>query len=206
MSGIEYFYGAASAFAYLGASRLTAIAAAAGQKIIHRPVFLKEVVSAVYPNGFIGRTPAHRSYYFSREIERWSEQRGVAIGPDFPANHANDSTLANLILIACAQQELDINALALAMMQAHWRDHSDLGDEATLHKITQSVGIDANALIADAKLPGVKAQFEANTAEAIERSVFGSPTYFVDGDMFYGQDRLEMVERALNKPYAKYWP
>ena len=50
------------------------------------------------------------------------------------------------------------------------------------------------------------AQYQANTEEAVARSVFGSPTHFVDGDMFYGQDRLHMVERALSKPYAGTWP
>jgi 2-hydroxychromene-2-carboxylate isomerase len=54
--------------------------------------------------------------------------------------------------------------------------------------------------------PEVKTIYRANTDEAIRRSVFGSPTYFVDGDMFYGQDRLDMVERALRKPYAGAWP
>ena len=58
------------------------------------------------------------------------------------------------------------------------------------------------APLLDAALSDEVAQiYEANTEEAIERSVFGSPTYFIDGDMFYGQDRLEMVERALRQPY-----
>ena len=52
-----------------------------------------------------------------------------------------------------------------------------------------------------AETPEINAVYEANTDEAIERSVFGSPTYFVDGDMFYGQDHLELVERALERPY-----
>jgi len=51
----------------------------------------------------------------------------------------------------------------------------------------------------------VRAVYEANSKEAVERSVLGSPTYFVDGDMFYGQDHLEMVERACVKPYANTW-
>ena len=53
---------------------------------------------------------------------------------------------------------------------------------------------------------GVQAIYEANTEEAIRRSVFGSPTYFVDGDMFYGQDRLDQVARALRQPYGGDWP
>jgi 2-hydroxychromene-2-carboxylate isomerase len=52
----------------------------------------------------------------------------------------------------------------------------------------------------------VQATYETNTEEAIRRSVFGSPTYFVDGDMFYGQDHLAQVERALRQPYAGDWP
>ncbi|MBT4045892.1 MAG: 2-hydroxychromene-2-carboxylate isomerase, partial [Rhodospirillaceae bacterium] len=52
----------------------------------------------------------------------------------------------------------------------------------------------------------VRAVYEQNTEEAIERSVFGSPTYFVDGDMFYGQDHLEMVERAIVQPFNGKWP
>ena len=59
----------------------------------------------------------------------------------------------------------------------------------------------ARPLIEAAASPKVRAVYEANTVEAMDRSVFGSPTYFVDGDMFYGQDRLEMVERALRQPY-----
>ena len=65
--------------------------------------------------------------------------------------------------------------------------------------------MDANDLLARAASEEVLAQYEANTAEAVERSVFGSPTYFVDDDMFYGQDRLHMVERALKQPYKTTW-
>ena len=57
-----------------------------------------------------------------------------------------------------------------------------------------------------AETEAVVSEYEANTQEAIERSVFGSPTYFVGGDMFYGQDHLELVERALLKPFDGNWP
>ena len=109
MSGIEYFYSAHSAFAYLGSRRFMGIAAAAGRKIVQRP------------------------YYLNRAIA------GVGSVPD--------------------------------------------------------------PLLTAAETPEINAVYEANTDEAIERSVFGSPTYFVDGDMFYGQDHLELVERALQRPY-----
>lgn len=68
--------------------------------------------------------------------------------------------------------------------------------------LATGVGLDPEPLLAAALSDEVQAIYEANTVEAIERSVFGSPAYFVDGDMFYGQDRLEMVERALRQLYA----
>ncbi|MEQ9126152.1 MAG: DsbA family protein, partial [Alphaproteobacteria bacterium] len=67
-------------------------------------------------------------------------------------------------------------------------------------------GLDPAALLAAADTDAVRARYEANTEEAIRRSVFGSPTYFVDGDMFYGQDRLELVERACVQPFKGTWP
>ena len=54
--------------------------------------------------------------------------------------------------------------------------------------------------------PEIQAIYAANNEEAIRRSVFGSPTFFIDGDMFYGQDQLDLVERALEKPFAGTWP
>ena len=61
-------------------------------------------------------------------------------------------------------------------------------------------------MLAAAATPELLAAYEANTVEAIDRAVLGSPTYFVDGDMFYGQDHLELVERALSRPFAGTWP
>ena len=205
MAEIEYFYGANSAFAYLGAARLMQIATATGRRIVHRPVRLGEVVGAAYPSGFAGRSANHRAYYFGREIERWAEYRGVAVKGGIPANHGNDSSLANAMLIVAARNDQMPDQLAFAFMQAHWRDHADLGDEATLRTLATGLGLDAESLVATAKTDAISDALAANTTEAIERSVFGSPTYFVDGDMFYGQDRLELVERAIERPFARVW-
>ena len=84
-------------------------------------------------------------------------------------------------------------------------------DRAATHQngvagLARGVGFDPAPLMAAASTQGVLAAYEANTEEAIRRSVFGSPTYFVDGDMFYGQDHLEMLERALERPFAGPWP
>lgn len=197
MTAIEYFYAAHSAYAYLGSAKLIAIAAAARRRIVHRPFDLRRVATAP----FGGRSPAHRDYFFRREIERWSEERGATVLGRTPTHHANDIGLPNAMLIATQDAGLDVDRLAHAMLEAHWRDDADLGDPAALAALARSVGLDPAPLIAAASSPAVVAAYAANTEEALRRSVFGSPTYFADGDMFYGQDRLEMLERALSRPY-----
>lgn len=206
MAEIEYFYAAHSAFAYLGSARFIEIAKAAGRRIVHKPYDLRRGVAEVGTTPFAKRSPAHFAYFFGREIERWSEQRNAPVAKLSPTHHANDITLPNCVLIAALERGHTIDALSHAMLEWHWRDDVDLADATTLARIAESVGLDPKPLLADALTPQVRARYEANTAEAIRRSVFGSPTYFVDGDMFYGQDRLEMVERALSHPYKGAWP
>ena len=82
----------------------------------------------------------------------------------------------------------------------------DLAERDTLARLGAQAGLDAAPLLDAALSSDVQAAYQANTQEAIRRSVFGSPTYFVDGDMFYGQDHLEMVARALKRPFAGDWP
>ena len=155
---------------------------------------------------FAARTKAHKAYYFGREIARWSEYRAAPVVGHRPVHHDNDITLPNTMLIAGTVQGADVDRLAHAMLQAHWRDDADLADADTLAGLARRLGIDPEPLFETAAGAEVGAIYEANTQEAVRRSVFGSPTYFVDGDMFYGQDRLELVERALDRPFAGGWP
>ncbi|WP_270726812.1 2-hydroxychromene-2-carboxylate isomerase [Shimia sp. Alg240-R146] len=199
---IEYFYSTHSAFAYLGAKRLAEICEAHDCRLIHRPFALSPVVEAAGGLSFAGRTQAHVDYFFGREIERWAEYRGVPVIAHRPTYHDNALHLSSGMLIAAEQAGLDVDALSFAMLQGHWRDDIDLANPEDLARVAQAVGVDAAPLIMTAMTPNVQAVFEENTQEALARGVFGSPTYFVDGDMFYGQDHMELVERALIAPFA----
>jgi 2-hydroxychromene-2-carboxylate isomerase len=206
MSVIEYFYSAHSAYAYLGSARLMALSGAANRRIAHRPMDLRKVVAVTGPGSTNGLTPGRRAYFSGREIERWAEFRSAPVMRGFPIHHDNDMTLPNGMLIAGLLQGTNIDRLAHCMLEAHWRDDADLADSETLTRLGNAAGVDSGSLLAAALSPEVLAVYAANTEEAIGRSVFGSPTYFVDGDMFYGQDHLEMVERALQRPFAGAWP
>jgi 2-hydroxychromene-2-carboxylate isomerase len=202
MKNIEYFYSAHSAFAYIGSEKLNEICVTHGAKLIHRPIALSPVVEAVGGLSFAARTQAHVDYYFGREIERWAELRGVDILSHRPTHHDNALELSNGMLIASLDTDVDTDALAHAVLRAHWRDDIDLCDPAALTQAAAQVNVDAKPLLDAALCAGVQARHHANTQEAIARNVFGSPTYVVDGDMFYGQDHLELVARALHRPFA----
>ncbi|MEM1199705.1 MAG: 2-hydroxychromene-2-carboxylate isomerase [Pseudomonadota bacterium] len=206
MAKLEYFYSAHSGFAYLGSARFKQIADAAGAEIVHRPFNLNALLDAIGAPGFRARSDAHRAYFFRREIERWSELRDAPVIPMRPTHHDNDYIFANCMLIASARDGGNVDALSHAFLEAHWREDADLSDHARLASLAEKTGHDAAALEEAAASPEIQATQEANTHEAIERSVFGSPTYFVDGDMFYGQDHLDLVERALKAPFKGTWP
>lgn len=206
MAEIEYFYAAHSAFAYLGSRRFMEITAAAGRTIAHKPYDLRAGIVGVGSKTIGERTEGHLEYFFGREVERWSEYRGAPVNKRLPTHHHKSITPPNTMLIAGLVKGLNIDELAHAMLQQHWRDDADLADTETLKSIARSVDIDPDPLLAISDSDEVLAIYEANTKEAVERSIFGSPTYGVDGDLFYGQDRLEMVERALAKPFTTRLP
>ncbi|WP_300062291.1 2-hydroxychromene-2-carboxylate isomerase [uncultured Roseobacter sp.] len=203
MKQIEYFYACHSVFAYLGAWRLAEIAAEHDVQVIHKPIDLNPVVAAAGSAPFSARSKTHSYYFFGREITRWAEVRELPWIMRRPTHHDNPLALGNGTIIAAQTMGLDVHALSRALLQAHWRDDADPADAATIAAIADGLGMDGAALITAAQSAETQAQHAANTAEAIARHVLGSPTYFVEGDMFYGQDRLEMVARALVKPFAQ---
>jgi 2-hydroxychromene-2-carboxylate isomerase len=206
MVKLEYFYSAHSSYSYFGSVELMKIAEAADCRILHKPFDLRVTTEVTGPGPISGRTPQRSAYFYGREMERWAQWRDVALMKGRPTHHDNDMTLANCMLIAGQECGLDIDALAHCLLQGHWVDDADLADIETLKKLARKASIDPEPLLAEALSPQVQAIYQANTQEAIERSVFGAPTYFVDGDMFFGQDRLMMVEYALKTPFTGTWP
>ena len=146
------------------------IAKAAGRTIQHRPVDLDRVVATSGAGPFSERTKAHAEYYFVREINRWSEYREAPVMEGFPTHHFNDMTLANCILIAADNAGTNIDLLAHAFLESHWRDDSDLADADTLTRVAEGAGYDLAPFKSAAGSDEVRAIYEANTVEAIERN------------------------------------
>lgn len=202
MAVIEYFYSAHSAFAYLGSAALYDVCRRQGATLLHRPIILSPVVEAQGSLPFHARTQAHVDYFFGREIERWAEHRGVDIVSHRPTFHDADYAVASGMIVALGETGPKIDRLAHRLLEAHWRDDVDLSDTPTLEDIAAELGHDPKLLLAQAANEEIQRTLKDNTDRARDIHIFGSPTYIVDGDPFYGQDRLELVAHALAKPFA----
>ncbi len=201
MAVIEYYYSVRSVYAYLGAARITALARRFGRTLVHRPIDLGKVVAGFGSPPIVERTAKHRQLYFGRELERWSEFLGLPLVVD-PKHHFGDRLLPSGAILAAQAEGLDADALSHAILQALWRDDRDIADRAVLASLCEDVGIDADRVLGAAVSEPIREAFGASTREAIEKGAPGSPAYIVDGELFYGQDRLAMVERALERPFA----
>ncbi|MEM1039870.1 MAG: 2-hydroxychromene-2-carboxylate isomerase [Pseudomonadota bacterium] len=197
---IEVFYSAHSAFAYIGSKQVQALAKTHGLPLRHRLIHLSPVMEASGSVPFAKRTEAHKEYFFETEMNRWAAHRGVPIVGFRPTHHDADYTIAGCLILATQEAGLDADSLSHGILEIHWRDDADLSDEGVLAALVSSQSMDADVLMAQAKSRRIQDLYAANTLEAIERSVFGSPTYFVSGEMFYGQDRLELIDGLLSSP------
>lgn len=198
---ITYVYSAHSAFAYLGSAKLAAICAATGATLIHKPILLSPVVEAQGSLPFAARTQAHVDYFFGREIERWAAYRDVPIINFRPTYHDADYSIASGMILALGETGAASDAMAHAILQAHWREDINLSNVSSLTALAGTLGHGPD-LLQKAQSAAIQNQLAQNTHWAKSQSVFGSPTYIVAGDLFYGQDRLELVERAINQPFG----
>ncbi|MEJ6390985.1 2-hydroxychromene-2-carboxylate isomerase [Gymnodinialimonas ulvae] len=202
MPQITYVYSAHSAYAYLGSAELSRIATRHSAKIIHRPILLSPVVEQQGSQPFAARTQAHVDYFFGREIERWAEYRDVPIIRHRPTYHDADYSLASGMILALGDHGSAVDDMAHRLLDAHWRDDIDLSDRTALARVATEAGHDPQPLLTRAAAPDVQAKLHANNDWAKAQNIFGSPTYIIDGDPFYGQDHLHLVDRALETPFA----
>lgn len=193
---IDYFFAAVSPWSYLGHDRFVALAREHGAQVAVKPMNLGDVFPVSGGLPLPKRAPQRQAYRLV-ELARWSEHLGkpMRIQPThFPANGG----LAATWILAAGEGGSD-PALALtgAIHRALWEEDRDVADAATLAACAQACGLDAGALAVRA--PAIAARYAEITQEAIDRGVFGAPTYVVDGEMFWGQDRLDFLARKLAK-------
>jgi 2-hydroxychromene-2-carboxylate isomerase len=193
---ILVFYGISSPWAYLGTPQLWSIAKKHGARVVLRPI---RVIEA---NGGIPlRTRAQpRQDYHALELSRWRAHLGMKLNltPRFyPCRTIETAAQA---VIAVQEAGLDAPAFSFAVQRALWAEDRDIADVETLRELARgTVGEEGAALVRDPALPRHIETWHGNLAEAERRGIFGTPTYVVNDELFWGQDRLDFVDRALAK-------
>jgi len=195
----EYYFAPQSPWSYLGHARLIELARQYDVQIEMKPIDLSQLYNAA--GGLpLAKRPPQRQAYRLIELKRWSEHLGVALNPQPKFPPLSGDAAARLLIAAKFAHGTDA-AMALTghIMQAFWTADRNIMDESTLIALTNEAGHDGAALAKAADTPGIQSEYERFTAEAIAANVFGVPWYVVDGEPFWGQDRLAFVEAAFKK-------
>ncbi|HWV80287.1 MAG TPA: 2-hydroxychromene-2-carboxylate isomerase [Hyphomicrobiaceae bacterium] len=196
---IDYYYAVISGFAYLGEAELRRIAASSGATLVFKPVDIATVFAASETTA-PARQSAMRRAYRDLELLRWAQRRGLPLNVK-PKYWPAPTVPATRLVLAMQNLGFDPGPLSSALLKAVWVEDRNIADPNTLRSIVEAVTSQHSAAIVErAASADVGSLCEVTTREAIARGVFGSPTYFVDGEMFFGQDRLEFVAEKLGVP------
>ena len=199
---IAYYFTIVSPWAYIGHDLFTRIARKHDATIEYRPVNLGEVFPQSGGLPLARRHPL-RVAYRTMELKRWREQRKL----DFalkPKGWPFDPTLADCVALALLARGGDPNVYLSNAFRAVFEKEINLGEAANVASVLSETGHHADVLIADAQSQPIRDAYAANNKAALEAGVFGSPSYVLSGEVFWGQDRIELLDDALTsgrKPF-----
>lgn len=192
---VEYYLSPVSPWTYLGHARLVEIAARHGATIEPIPIDLMELFPLTGGLPLAKRAPERQAYRML-ELKRWRRALDVPLTLEprfFPA----DSKPAVAFLTAAKLRGDDAVALAGKVLAACWAEERDVADPQTLIACAESLGLDGAKIQEAAMSDDTATVISAGFDRALERGVFGAPGYLVGGELYWGQDRLDFVERAL---------
>ncbi|MDG2334912.1 MAG: 2-hydroxychromene-2-carboxylate isomerase [Myxococcota bacterium] len=194
-SVVEFFYDYGSPYSYIANSQLSGLIERTGCTIRYRPMLLGGVFKATGNHSPAEEAVEAKRRYFGSEMKRWVDYLGLSLrsNPHFPVN--------TLLLMRCAHAAMargEFETFHRAAFSALWEQEKNLADPSVLGEVLSGAGLEPGSLLENASDPEVKGALRETTEEAVARGVFGAPSFFVDGELFFGNDRLGFVERALN--------
>ena len=194
---LEYFYDYSCPYAYLASTQVRELARRAGAELVYKPFLLGGVFNALGD-----AAPKNASQASSRlrqnflDMHRWAEHWSVPL--NMPPGHPNRTVQALRATLASD----DVPRATHALFDAYWAEGQDLSDPGVVGETLTDAGFDGAELIERSEHADLKSELRDRTTEATERGVFGAPAFFVDGELFWGQDRMDFVAEALGAPAA----
>jgi len=197
MKTLHYYFGLISPFTYLGHDEFVGIVDRDDVKVVYHPINIGTVFAATggLPPG--KRSPQRQAYRLG-ELRRWSERKELPIQMQPKFFPVDESLAARCVLAIDAEGGSPLDFMGRAH-RVVWVEDRDLSDVSVVEEILTAAGHDAKAVIARAEQDDIVAARDSGTEQAIEAGVFGAPTYVVNEELLWGQDRLDWVEETLNK-------
>lgn len=200
MAHVEFFFDLSSPWTRLAFHNIQPILAETGAQVTWRPFLVGGVFNAVNPSVYAGRDnpDAPKVRHTFKWLKDWARLAGVPM--NFPSpHHPLKSVHAMRFCCALEDDQPALFAFADAAFDAYFRQARNLDDPAELVAVADEAGLDGQALAALSQTDAVKARLRANTQAVIDRGGFGSPTIFVDGAIYFGNDQLPLVRQALQE-------
>jgi len=194
---LDYYFAPQSPWAYLGHQRFQAIVKQAGAKVRVMPIDLGGKVFPISGGLPLGQRAPQRQAYRLTELERFSKWLGAPLHLKptyFPVS--GDDAARLIIAVDMAVGAEAAMAISGAVLAAVWSQQRNIADEKTLAELLNENSLPSSCL-EQSHSQAVQVQYEKYTQMAIDAGVFGAPSYVLDGEIFWGQDRLDFVERAL---------
>jgi len=195
MKEVAFYFDFSSPFAYLAATQIEEIAARKGAKVLYRPFLLGALFKAIgTPNVPLFAMPEAKRKLYELDLFRWADHWGVPLrfASRFPMN-----TVKPLRMVLAAE-EACVPRLVEGIYRAYWALDRDISEDDELVRIANDVGLDGAGLVRMTQDEGLKQKLKDVTDEAVKRGVCGAPCFLVSDLLFWGQDRLLFVEKALS--------
>jgi len=190
---IDFYFDLSSPYSYLAATQIEAVAARHGATVAWKPVVLGAVFKAA--NNTIPAASPPKASWMMGDLARWAARYQVPFR--FTSHFPLNAMKAHRMIVAADRLGHGGGALGRAFFDALWTQDRNLGSDDELRSIVDRLGLDGTALLAAAETQPIKDGLRANTEEAISRGMFGAPAMMVDGQLYWGNDRLDFVEAAL---------
>jgi len=201
---IDYYFTLVSPWAYIGHASFMKIAERHGATVNYKPMLLGRVFAETGGLPLPQRHPARQRYRLV-ELQRWREKRGLSFNLQ-PKYWPFDAGLVDRFVIAIVVARQNPDPFLRRAFKAVWEEERDLADPFVIAELAEAVGLDSSSLLEMAKGDATEAIYALNLENAVAADVFGSPAYVLDGEVFWGQDRLELLDDALTSGRSPYSP
>jgi 2-hydroxychromene-2-carboxylate isomerase len=199
---IDYYFSLQSPWAYIGHGLFQDLASTYNLKVNYKPVLLVELFSETGGLPLAKRHPA-RQRYRMLELQRWRDKRGLKFHLQ-PEHWPFNGRLADGVVIAALEAGQNPEPFIRRAFAGVWEEQIKLGDPAVIAKVADDSGLAGAKLVERSASNEISAAYEQNRQDAIAAGVFGSPAWVLDGEVFWGQDRIELLADALKSGRKAY--